>query len=91
MNCNDSLISGLTISDSTTAILLIYCDNNNISHNTIRSSDYEILLASSGFNNISFNTITSTNYYRIYLSNSNYNKVNDNQLNDFSNRIGGDS
>jgi parallel beta-helix repeat protein len=80
VNCNDSLISNLNISDSSKAISLHYCNNNNISGNTANNNSLGIYLYFCDNNTVSGNS-ANNNDLGINLVNSDYNTVSGNTAN----------
>jgi parallel beta-helix repeat protein len=80
VNCNDSLVSNLNISDSYIGISLHYCNNNNISGNTVNYNRYGIRLYDSDSNIFSGNT-ANNNRLGIGLGNSNNNAISGNTAN----------
>jgi len=81
VNCNDSLVSNLNISDSFIGISLHYCNNNNISGNTPNNNRSGISLFSSDYNTVSGNIANNNNGVGISLSKSDYNTVSGNTAN----------
>jgi parallel beta-helix repeat protein len=81
VNCNDSLVSNLNISDSSIGISLHYCNNNNISGNTANNNRYGIYLFFSDYNIVSGNTANYNNDIGISLVYSDYNTVSGNIVN----------
>jgi len=81
VNCNDSLVSNLNISDSFIGIALHYCNNNNISGNTANNNRSGISLFSSDYNTVSGNNANNNNGVGISLSKSDYNTVSGNIAN----------
>ena len=92
VNCNDSLVSNLNISDSSIGISLHYCNNNTISGNTANNNCYGIHLIFSDYNTVSGNTAINNNEVGIFLIVSDYNTVSGNTVNyNFFGIILGDS
>jgi parallel beta-helix repeat protein len=88
VNCSDSLISNLDLSNGTCGILLGYSNNNNVSGNTANYNSYGIYLRDSNDNTVSENTVNYnddygawSNGYGIYLRDSNDNNVSGNTAN----------
>ena len=81
VNCNDSFVSNLSISDSFIGISLHYCNNNNISGNTPNNNRSGISLFSSDYNTVSGNIANNNNGVGISLSKSDYNTVSGNTAN----------
>jgi parallel beta-helix repeat protein len=71
VNCNNSIISGLNISDGS-GINLYYCVNNTLSGNIISNDYFGINLDNSDNNTFSGN-IANNNYFGINLANSDNN------------------
>ena len=81
VNCNDSIISNLTVSYGTTGIALLYCNKNTISGNTVNNNlHYGIELTHSDNNTISGNTVNN-NLKGIDLFHSDYNTISGNTAN----------
>ena len=81
VNCKDSLVSNLNISDSFLGISLHYCNNNNISGNTANNNHYGIYLHISHNNTISGNIANYNKDSGISLVSSDYNTVSGNTVN----------
>ena len=81
VNCNDSFVSNLSISDSSIGISLHYCNSNNISGNTANNNRYGIYLFFSDYNIVSGNTANTNNAIGIFLDNSDSNTVSGNTVN----------
>ena len=81
VNCNDSLVSNLNVSDSSIGISLHYCNNNTISGNTANNNLYGIYLFYSDNNTVSGNTANNNNDIGIVLDNSNNNTISGNTVN----------
>ncbi len=77
INCTNSIISELNISDGS-GIYLYYCVNNTLSGNTANNSEFGILLYSSDNNTLSGNTASNNGDVGIYLWNSDNNKLSGN-------------
>ena len=80
VNCNDSLVSNLNISDSSIGISLHYCNNNSISGNIANDNRLGIYLFFSDNITISGNN-ANNNQYGIYLDNSNNSTISGNIAN----------
>jgi parallel beta-helix repeat protein len=79
VNCTDSDISDLIISNTSDAILLLYSDENMLTNNTAFNNNEEgIYLYNSHENNLSDNTLYK-NSHGIFLRGSNNNTVTDNE------------
>ena len=79
VNCNDSIISNLTVSYGTTGIALLYCNNNTISGNTVNNNaHYGIELTRSDNNTISGNTANNNKIDGITLYYSDNNTISNN-------------
>lgn len=84
VNCNDSVISNLNVSDSSIGISLHYCNKNDISGNIANHNNvYGIYLDSSSHNTISGNIVNENND-GLYLWTSNFNKITGNVANNNS-------
>jgi parallel beta-helix repeat protein len=83
VNCNDSLISNLNVSYTSTGISLYYCNNNTISGNTANYNNYiGIYLRYSDNNNIiSGNSANNNIANGIWLISSNNNIISGNTAN----------
>ena len=80
VNCNDSLVSNLNISNTKTGIELYYCNNNSLQFNNITYNYAGIRMGKSNNNSVSENNI---NYNRDGLSVSgNRNKIIKNNISD---------
>ncbi|MFX1476984.1 MAG: NosD domain-containing protein [Promethearchaeota archaeon] len=81
VNCNDSLISNLIISQTCEGLSLYYCNNNTISGNIAYNNTLNgIGLYYSNFNVLSGNIINQNDDFGIYLYDSDYNIVSGNVL-----------
>ncbi len=58
-NCNDSMISGTDISNTTVGIFLNYCSNLTLTQNNIATSFYGITFLSSNYINVSENSFSN--------------------------------
>ena len=74
INCSNSIISGLNLSNITTGIFLGYSNNNTLSGNTVNNNYYGMHLFESGNNTLSGNT-ASNNYRGILLGYSHNNTL----------------
>jgi len=82
VNCNDSLISNLNVSHSSTGITLFYSNNNSISGNTANDNIvHGIFLTFSCYNNDISGNIANNNEYGIMLILSNNNDISGNTAN----------
>jgi len=82
VNCNDSLVSNLNISDSSIGISLHYCNNSIISGNTVNNNNYYgIFLYHSNNNIVSGNTANNNSNNGINLQFSNNNTISGNTVN----------
>ncbi len=76
INCNNSLISNLNVSHTSTGISLYYCKNNVISNiNTSSNKDNGIFLKYSSNNNISDNIANCNKNNGLLIYSSNYNNI----------------
>jgi parallel beta-helix repeat protein len=80
INCNNSIISALDLSNGTTGIFLGYSNNNIISRNIINGNYFGIDLFKSDNNIISENT-ANNNYYGLFALDSNFNNLSNNIAN----------
>ena len=80
VNCNDSMISNIDISNLYEGISLFYCNNNTVSGNTANNNERGIVLSSSINNNVTGNT-ANNNSYGILLQNSNHSIITKNTAN----------
>ncbi len=87
VNCNDSLVTNLNISDSSIGISLHYCNHNNISGNTANSNRHGISLFSSDYNTVSENIANNNVHDGIFLNRSNNNTISVNTANN-NNEVG---
>ena len=68
VNCNESIVSNLNISYSTTGLSLFYCNNNTIFRNTANNNNWDgIKLAFSNYNNVSENIANKNDRYGLNL------------------------
>ena len=77
VNCNNSIISGLNLSNGTIGIDLKYSNNNTISGNTLNNNYYGIGLIHCD-NNTLLGNIANNNTYGIVVSFSNNNTISEN-------------
>ena len=81
VNCNDSLVSNLNTSYSTTGISLFYCNNNTIFGNTANDNNWDgISLTFSNNNNVSGNVANNNDRNGLNLIWSDYNIFSNNFL-----------
>ena len=79
INCSNSIISGLNLSNGTMGISLGYSNNNMLSGNTANNNKYNgIDIYESNNNTFSGNTVNNNNYNGISLFHSEYNTVSGN-------------
>ena len=82
VNCDDSLISNLNISYTSTAISLFYCNNNVISRNTANNNYYNgISLDYSNYTTVSGNTVNNNSDGIALYYNSDNNNISGNTVN----------
>ena len=80
VNCSNSIISGLNLSNGTTGIYLRYSNNNMISGNTANNNNQHGIYIEEGNNNtISENTANNNNQHGIYIEEGNNNTILDNK------------
>ena len=81
VNCNDSLVSNLNTSYSTTGISLFDCNNNTIFRNTANNNNWDgIKLENSNYNNVTGNIANKNDRYGLNILLSDYNIFSNNSL-----------
>ncbi|MFX0102975.1 MAG: NosD domain-containing protein [Candidatus Hodarchaeota archaeon] len=82
-NCNNSLISGFNITNTTAGIILYNCEYNNITNNSVMYNQHGIILAyysrynNIDLNNVSFNEISGLNLFIANFNNLTRNNASD--------------
>jgi len=81
VNCNDSILSNLNTSYSTTGISLFNCNNNTIFRNTANNNNWDgIKLTFSNYNNVSGNVANNNDRNGLNLIWSDDNIISNNSL-----------
>ncbi|MFX0207225.1 MAG: NosD domain-containing protein [Candidatus Hodarchaeota archaeon] len=78
VNCNDALIAGLSISETSTGIALHDSLNCSISDNTIRNCTFSVALSSSNHSILTRNNASYNKGVGIHLDSSSYNTLAEN-------------
>ncbi len=75
VNCNNSIISNMNISNEAIGITLLYSDKNSISNSSVNHNIYGIYLLASHQNNLSSVTANNASEDGIHLSSAHYNTL----------------
>lgn len=78
VNCSDSIISGLDISQSQSGITLLYCRNNTLSKNNVYGNPFSGILLDNSINNTITQNLIYNNHRGIVLRTSHNNTISEN-------------
>ncbi|MFW9990244.1 MAG: nitrous oxide reductase family maturation protein NosD, partial [Candidatus Odinarchaeota archaeon] len=86
VNCQDSIVNNLNLSDTSTGLGLYSCDNITVSNCSMSYNTYGTYLGISSANITIFNNTLINSYYGLYLLSSNEHNIIENNTISYNNR-----